>query len=106
MATETAHNAWERECVDHKISHCHVVQIEFFHETNLILGIIYTFIKLRGYPKISKFSENTPRCGRRVSAQFLVFPISTRVANKENVKYNFLDAINSLSSRDIRLYLI
>ena len=27
----------------------------------------------------SKLCENTPPCGRRVSTQFLVFPISTRV---------------------------
>ena len=29
--------------------------------------------------KNSKLCENTPLCGRRVSTQFLVFPISTRV---------------------------
>ena len=29
--------------------------------------------------KNSKLCENTPPCGRRVSTQFLVFPISTRV---------------------------
>ena len=29
--------------------------------------------------KNSKLYENTPPCGRRVSTQFLVFPISSRV---------------------------
>ena len=35
-------------------------------------------IKLENW-KNSKLCENTPPCGRRVSTQFLVFPISTRV---------------------------
>ena len=41
--------------------------------------LIYSYINTRENWKNSKLSENTPPCGRRVSTQFLVFPISTRV---------------------------
>ena len=37
------------------------------------------YINTRGNWQNSKLYENTPPCGRRVSTQFLVFPISTRV---------------------------
>ena len=41
--------------------------------------------------KNSKLCENTPPCGRRVSTQYLIFPISTRVDitvyNTENILY-------------------
>ena len=40
---------------------------------------IYSYINTRENWKNSKLCENTPPCGRRVSTQFLVFPISTRV---------------------------
>ena len=41
--------------------------------------MIYSYINTRENWKNSKLYENTPPCGRRVSTQFLVFPISTRV---------------------------
>ena len=41
--------------------------------------LIYSYIHTRENWKNSKFCENTPPCGRRVSTQFVVFPISTRV---------------------------
>ena len=41
--------------------------------------MIYSYINTRENWKNSKLCENTPPCGRRVSTQFLVFPISTRV---------------------------
>ena len=41
--------------------------------------LIYSYINTRENWKNSKLCENTPPCGRRVSTQFLVFPISTRV---------------------------
>ena len=41
--------------------------------------LIYSYINTRGNWENSKFCENTPPFGRRVSTQFLVFPISTRV---------------------------
>ena len=41
--------------------------------------LIYSYINTRKNWKNSKLCENTPLCGRRVSTQFLVFPISTRV---------------------------
>ena len=41
--------------------------------------LIYSYINTRGNWKNSKLCENTPPFGRRVSTQFLVFPISTRV---------------------------
>jgi hypothetical protein len=40
---------------------------------------IQLYINARGKWENSKLCENTPPFGRRVSAQFLVFPISTRV---------------------------
>ena len=40
---------------------------------------IYSYINTRGSWANSKLYENTPPFGRRVSTQFLVFPISTRV---------------------------
>ena len=41
--------------------------------------MIYSYINTSENWKNSKLCENTPPCGRRVSTQFLVFPISTRV---------------------------
>ena len=41
--------------------------------------LIYSYINTRENWKNSKLCENTPPFGRRVSTQFLVFPISTRV---------------------------
>ena len=41
--------------------------------------LIYSYINTRGNWKNSKLCENTPPFGRRVSTEFLVFPISTRV---------------------------
>ena len=41
--------------------------------------MIYSYINTRENWKNSKLYENTPAWGRRVSTQFLVFPISTRV---------------------------
>ena len=41
--------------------------------------LIHSYINTRQNWKNSKWCENTPPCGRRVSTQFLVFPISTRV---------------------------
>ena len=41
--------------------------------------MIYSYINTRGNWENSKLCENTPPFGRRVSTQFLVFPISTRV---------------------------
>ena len=41
--------------------------------------LIYSYFNTRENWKNSKLYENTPLCGRRVSTQFLVFPISTRV---------------------------
>ena len=41
--------------------------------------MIYGYINTRENWKNSKLCENTPPCGRRVSTQFLVFPVSTRV---------------------------
>ena len=41
--------------------------------------MIYRYINTRENWKNSKLCENTPPCGSRVSTQFLVFPISTRV---------------------------
>ena len=41
--------------------------------------LIYSYINTRENWKNSKLCENTPPCGRRVSTQFLVFPIFTRV---------------------------
>ena len=41
--------------------------------------LIYSYINPRENWKNSKLCENTSPCGRRVSTQFLVFPISTRV---------------------------
>ena len=41
--------------------------------------LIYSYINTRENWKNSKLCENIPPCGRRVSTQFLVFPISTRV---------------------------
>ena len=41
--------------------------------------LIYSYINTRENWKNSKLCENTPPCGRRVSTQFLVFTISTRV---------------------------
>jgi hypothetical protein len=41
--------------------------------------LIYSYINTRGNWENSKLCENTPPFGRRVSTQFLVFPISTRV---------------------------
>ena len=38
-----------------------------------------SYINTRENWKNSKLCENTPPCGRRVSTQFLVYPISTRV---------------------------
>ena len=43
------------------------------------IDIDYSYINTRENWKNSKLCENTPPCGRRVSTQFLVFPISTRV---------------------------
>jgi hypothetical protein len=40
--------------------------------------LIYSYINTRGNWENSKLCENTPPFGRRVSTQFLVFPISTR----------------------------
>ena len=40
---------------------------------------IDSYLNTRENWKNSKLYENTPPCGRRVSTQFLVFPISTRV---------------------------
>ena len=39
--------------------------------------MIYSYINTRGNWENSKLCENTPPSGRRVSTQFLVFPIST-----------------------------
>ena len=52
-----------------------------YYERNIKLFsvYIYSYINTRENWKNSKFCENTPPCGRRVSTQFLVFPISTRV---------------------------
>ena len=41
--------------------------------------MINSYINTRENWKNSKLCENTPPCGRRVSTQFLVFPISTHV---------------------------
>ena len=41
--------------------------------------LIYSNINTRGNWENSKLCENTPPSGRRVSTQFLVFPISTRI---------------------------
>ncbi len=41
--------------------------------------LIYSYINTRENWKNSKLCENTPPFGRRVSTQFLIFPISTRV---------------------------
>ena len=41
--------------------------------------LTYSYINTRENWKNEKLCENTPPCGRRVSTQFLVFPISTRV---------------------------
>ena len=41
--------------------------------------LIYSYINTRENWKNSKLCENTPPCECRVSRQFLVFPISTRV---------------------------
>jgi hypothetical protein len=53
--------------------------------------LIYSYINTRGNWENSKLCENTPPFGRRVSTQFIVFPIPTRVdilyINTENVLY-------------------
>jgi hypothetical protein len=41
--------------------------------------LIYSYINTRGNWENSKLCENTPPFGRRVSTQFLVFPISMSV---------------------------
>ena len=41
--------------------------------------LIYSYINTRGNWENSKLCENTPPFGRRVSTQFLVVPIPTRV---------------------------
>ena len=41
--------------------------------------LMYSYINTRENWKNSKLCENTPPWGRRVSTQFLVFPISTRI---------------------------
>ena len=56
--------------------------------------MINSYINTRENCKNSKLCENTPPCGRRVSTQFLVFPISTRVdiivyQHGKNVLYFF-----------------
>ena len=43
------------------------------------IDILYSYINTRENWKNSKLCENTPPSGRRVSTQFFVFPISTRV---------------------------
>ena len=42
-------------------------------------NLIFRPVNTRENWKNSKLCENTPPCGHRVSTQFLVFPISTRV---------------------------
>jgi hypothetical protein len=51
------------------------------YKTNIKLFsvLIYSYINTRGNWENSKLFENTPPFGRRVSTQFLVFPISTRI---------------------------
>jgi hypothetical protein len=52
-----------------------------YYETNIKLFsvLIYSYINTCGKWENSKLCENIPPFGRRVSTQFLVFPISTRV---------------------------
>jgi hypothetical protein len=52
-----------------------------YYKTNIKLFsvLIYSYINTRGNWENSKLCENTSPFGRRVSTQFLVFPISTRV---------------------------
>ena len=52
-----------------------------YYKTNIkhFSVLIYSYINTRGNWEDSKLCENTPPFGRRVSTQFLVFPISTRV---------------------------
>ena len=52
-----------------------------YYKTNIkhFSVLIWSYINTRGNWENSKLCENTPPFGRRVSTQFLVFPISTRV---------------------------
>ena len=57
--------------------------------------------------KNSKLCENTPPCGRRVSTQFLVFPISTHVhitvyQHGKNVLYFFYNIVQRTSTKEWR----
>ena len=51
-----------------------------YYKTNIkfFSVLTYSYINTRGNWENSKLCENTPPFGRRVSTQFLVFPISTR----------------------------
>jgi hypothetical protein len=46
---------------------------------NIFSVLIYSYFNTRGNWENSKLCENTPPFWRRVSTQFLVFPIFTRV---------------------------
>ena len=52
-----------------------------YYKTNINIFsiLIYSYINARENWENSKLCENTPPFGRRVSTQFRVFPISTRV---------------------------
>ena len=58
-----------------------ILSFVLFYKRNIkhFSVLIYSYINTRENWKNSKLYENTPPCGRRVSTQFLVFPISTRV---------------------------
>ena len=64
--------------------------------------MIYSYINTRENWKNSKLCENTPPCGRRVSTQFLVFPISTRVDITVYQHGKCFIFLNSL----LRLYIV
>jgi hypothetical protein len=83
-----------------------------YYKTNIkyFSVLIYSYINNRGNWENSKLCETTPPFGRRVSTQFLVFPISTRVditvyyINTENVLY--LLTIKLKISTKIRLSMM
>jgi hypothetical protein len=51
-----------------------LLHVSIINNNNNIIIIIHSIIRI-----YSKLCENSPPFGRRVSTQFLVFPISTRV---------------------------
>ena len=51
--------------------------------------LIYSYINTRENWKNSKLCENTPPCGRSVSTQFLVFPISVFVFLKYDLRISY-----------------